>query len=153
MLRIETTINNPKDFKVYRDCFRNRSIQKAWVPIISTPLPQSAMNNPLIDSSIKSLFPSTNSTAVFVLFIPSLLKMLSSFNPSYAGNSSSVVFAIKIFVFTFFLIQFPKNNFLAISPGLLVLSLSYALIISSTKFLNPDFTVSLTKASALSPPL
>jgi len=33
VLRIETTINNPKDFKVYRDVFRDRSIQKAWVPM------------------------------------------------------------------------------------------------------------------------
>lgn len=33
VLRIETTINNPKDFKVYRDVLRNRSIQKAWVPM------------------------------------------------------------------------------------------------------------------------
>ena len=33
VLRIETTINNPRRFKVYRDAFRNGHKTKAWIPM------------------------------------------------------------------------------------------------------------------------
>lgn len=33
VLRIETTINNPRHFKVYRNVIRGRRIQKAWLPM------------------------------------------------------------------------------------------------------------------------